>query len=151
AFHQQATRAAGEPRFLRKLRSAAMERFAELGFPSPRQEDWKYTNVSPILRTEFQGLTETAAPARLDHQAVGAVQELLPHGFMTNRLVFIEGRAVRDASSLCPVPEGTCLMSLAEALARVPAAVEPHLGRSVSWQDRAFAALNTALLRDGAF
>ena len=34
--------------WLRALRGAALTRFDEVGFPTPRQEDWKYTSVAPI-------------------------------------------------------------------------------------------------------
>ena len=46
--HQEA-----EP-WLAKLRENAFARFAELGFPTPRNEEWRFTNVAPIARTKFR-------------------------------------------------------------------------------------------------
>ena len=40
--------------WLHKIRKDAIGRFAELGFPTTRLEEWKYTNVAPIARTHFQ-------------------------------------------------------------------------------------------------
>ena len=39
--------------WLRALRRSAMERFETLGFPTTRNEEWKYTSVAPIVRTAF--------------------------------------------------------------------------------------------------
>ncbi|MDQ6652001.1 MAG: hypothetical protein M3Y84_04565, partial [Acidobacteriota bacterium] len=40
--------------WLAHLRESAMDRFAELGFPSVKEEEWKYTNVAPIAHTDFK-------------------------------------------------------------------------------------------------
>ena len=41
------------PEWLRSLRQTAAERFAEVGFPTRRNEEWRFTNVSPIAETPF--------------------------------------------------------------------------------------------------
>src|SRR3990172_8847930 len=40
--------------WLRSIRRAAISRFSELGFPTIQDEDWRFTNVGPIVRTPFQ-------------------------------------------------------------------------------------------------
>ena len=40
--------------WLKAIRQTALEQFAEHGFPSPREEEWRYTNVTPIERTLFE-------------------------------------------------------------------------------------------------
>jgi len=40
--------------WLQQLREAAFQRFAELGFPTTRDEEWRFTNVAPIARTNFR-------------------------------------------------------------------------------------------------
>src|SRR6476660_3107299 len=47
------TRAAGEPAWLRLLREKSFAHFESNGFPSLNDEDWEYTNVTPIAREEF--------------------------------------------------------------------------------------------------
>lgn len=42
---------------LRRLREDAFARFVELGFPSVRNEDWKYTTVAPIAKEVWQAPT----------------------------------------------------------------------------------------------
>ena len=37
------------------LKNAAFARFSELGFPTTKNEEWRFTNVAPIARTKFVG------------------------------------------------------------------------------------------------
>ena len=46
-------RPASNPAWLERLRESAMDRFEELGFPSVKDEEWKYTNVAPIAKLDF--------------------------------------------------------------------------------------------------
>lgn len=132
------------PAFVRALRERGLARFAALGFPTTRLEDWKYTNVAPIAREHFQpaaaALSAEAAAlagaARLD----GAVE-----------LVFVNGRYAPSLSARAPLPAGVVVDSLAAACRDHAALVEPHLGRIAAIDDDGVAALNTALLDDGAF
>jgi Fe-S cluster assembly protein SufD len=50
AFTQQTSAAP----WVQELREAAFQRFVELGFPTTHDEEWRFTNVAPIVRTEFQ-------------------------------------------------------------------------------------------------
>ena len=52
--HFQRELAGREPERIGKLRHEAFERFVEMGFPTVRQEQWRFTNVAPIARTEFK-------------------------------------------------------------------------------------------------
>jgi Fe-S cluster assembly protein SufD len=40
--------------WVQRLRDAAFQRFAELGFPTTHDEDWRFTNVAPIARATFR-------------------------------------------------------------------------------------------------
>ena len=42
------------PTWLKELRESAIASFGKLGFPTVRNEDWKYTNVEPIVSTAFE-------------------------------------------------------------------------------------------------
>jgi Fe-S cluster assembly protein SufD len=141
---------AGEPRWLRALRRGAWERFTARGFPSPREEDWKYTNVAPILRTPFSGRAEDGAPVALDRRAAAGMEDLLPHGVMSNRLTFVNGRLDERSSTLSPAPDGTWITSLGETLDRAPGVLESYLGMCARSNANGFVALNTALFADGA-
>ncbi|HEY0514512.1 MAG TPA: Fe-S cluster assembly protein SufD [Thermoanaerobaculia bacterium] len=133
-----------EPAGLSAMRRAAIERFAELGFPTLRQEEWRLTNVAPIVQGTFH-------PPESDPDGVDPAR-LAPHIFdAAARLVFVDGRFSARLSVLGELPAGTIVTSLAEVLARSPERVEPWLGRFASFDHHPFVALNTAFLRDGAF
>jgi Fe-S cluster assembly protein SufD len=112
------------------LRRAARERFAELGFPTRKNEDWKYTNVARIAKTPFEpGNGRMTPPAGLD-----PFPEIDCY-----RLVFVNGRYRPD-------------LSAAEGIdARGLDAAAGHLARYAAFAHQPFVALNTASLEDGAF
>src|SRR5262249_18351839 len=53
-----------EPAWLRRIRDEAINRFSELGFPTTRQEEWKYTSVAPIAKTAFHLARPEAADGK---------------------------------------------------------------------------------------
>ncbi len=52
--------ASGTPA-VHRLRKAAAARFAELGFPGPRDEEWRFTPVAPLTRTPFEAVSAEQA------------------------------------------------------------------------------------------
>ncbi len=122
------------------IRQEAARRFAELGFPTTRDEDWRFTNVSPIARTQF-----SAATSDLSAWGEGHLEQRLAPYEGGPRLVFINGRYSPELSSL-KLARGIRATPLREA----NGAVEAHLARYAAYQDRAFVALNTANFEDGA-
>jgi Fe-S cluster assembly protein SufD len=135
--------------WVQDIREHGLSRFRDLGFPTARRgnEKWKYTNVGPIASATFDYLFE--APARTVTPA--ALQPLVPWDDEWARLVFVDGRFSEELSKLPAADGGVRAGNLAEALASDRELVEPHLARYVGVEDDAFAALNTAFLRDGAF
>ncbi len=134
--------AGAQPAWLRELRGRALTRFAELGIPTTREEEWRFTNVSPIAETAFR----LAAPA--NGAALPLLQSIDTTG--AERIVVVNGRYAADLSSLEAQP-GVEVGSLAEALAHPDAAIEASFGQVAAFQDRAFVALNTAFAHDGVF
>jgi len=132
--------------WLRPIRRAAIARFSELGFPTIRDEDWRFTNVAPIARTSFR----LAQDGRVEL----APRELEPFtfpGLVCSRLIFINGRYSPGLSLLKLLPDGVKLGSLAQALTTDVGLLEQHLARYADYQQDAFSALNTAFMEDGAF
>lgn len=130
---------------LHQLRREAIGRFQETGFPTNRQEEWKFTNVAPIARIGFEpvvrysggGLTR----AQIEHLALPA----------SHRLVFVNGHFSGNLSTAASLPKGVQCGSLAAATRSRHKAVEDYLGRLVKLDETPFVALNTAFLVDGAF
>jgi Fe-S cluster assembly protein SufD len=136
-----------EPTFVAALRRRALERFGTLGFPSPRQEAWRGTSVKSIAETAF------AEACPLSPEGARAAESALaPYLFeAAATLVFVDGRFAPHLSRIPLLGEGVIATSLAEALARHPDLLEPHLGRHAGFDQASFVALNTALFEDGAF
>jgi Fe-S cluster assembly protein SufD len=134
------TERAGEPGWWGKLRREAFDRFTALGFPTTHDEDWKYTNVSPLARTVYD-------PGRL---APGTLDSPLAELGCALRLVFVNGLFSKDLSSTRDLPKGVSVRSLAELWKEGSEALESHLARYARSDSQPFVALNTAFAEDGA-
>lgn len=136
-----------QPSWLFPLRKAGVSSFAEQGFPTLKDEDWRFTNVAPIAALPFQPF--------FDGVRDNAAAEMLPEAVFANlkgsRLVFVNGHFAAELSSVHGLPPGVKLSCLAAALAKESAFIEKHLGRYAQAQGNAFAALNQAFFSDGAF
>ncbi len=129
--------------WIERLRAAALEQFAERGFPSTHEEEWKYTNVEPIARHRWQQ-PRTGAPVSSDQiEALDFGQAHESH-----RLVFVDGRYAPSLSRIGRLAQGVRLAGLGQLLAQDPASIEPILAASPA--QSSFAALNTAFCTDGA-
>jgi Fe-S cluster assembly protein SufD len=142
-FGRVDTARAHEPSWLRDLRRSAAAVFERTGFPTTRDEDWRFTNVSPIAETRF-----VAAPAAAVRS--GAVTEFAIPGLTGPVMTFVNGRYAPRLSSIGVRSAGVTVGSLAEAIEHDPAGLQPYLGRHTKLADRPFAALNTAMFEDGA-
>jgi len=147
AFEAFANNGAGSaPAWLKERRERAMARFADVGFPSGRQEEWRFTDVKPIARVPF-----TLAPAPEAHGITAeAVQPHLVGGKPGHAAVFVNGHFAPELSSLDRLPAGVTLDSLRGALERQPDLVQEHLGRHAADERSPFTALGTAFTSDGA-
>lgn len=135
------------PSELASLRRTAFSRFAELGFPTPREEEWKYTNVSPILKNRF----EFAIGQPANGLTAEEIHSFRLSGLAGAQLVFVNGLFSRKLSHTGELPSGVKAGSLSEILAHDPALVRSSLGRFASFDRNGFTALNTAFIQDGAF
>jgi len=130
---------------LHKLRRDAIDRVASLGFPTNRHEEWRYTNISPILKANFKPILSV-------HSAVVTKADVERFAFGTrHRLVFVNGFFSKELSTDDALPHGAFCGSLANALRSNHTVAHQHLGRYAKYDDNSFSALNTAFLRDGAF
>ena len=138
-FAARAEAREAEPEALQALRERGFSRFAELGFPSMRQEAWRFTNVGPLARTAF--VRATPRPVTKDDAA-----PWLYAG--TAHLVVVDGVVAPELSDTAGLPPGVTFVSLREAITAGHPAIE-QLGRHAAFDDAPFAALNTALFEDG--
>ena len=134
------------PAWLTQARRAASGWVAEHGFPTLKDEDWRYTRLGPILDVPF----EPAFPG-MGHRLSSSTIDELAGGLGGTRLVFVNGHFVLELSSFTRLPEGATVTSLASVLAEEAERLEPLFSPPSGQHHHAFTALNAALAEDGAF
>ena len=75
------------PSWVFPLRKAGIARFAELGFPTLKDEDWRFTNVAPIAKLPFKPVFG----ANTDGVAAKAPGKFTFADLNGPRLVFVDG------------------------------------------------------------
>lgn len=144
ALAAQAELAEG-PEWLIERRRTAFARFAEVGIPTSRDEEWRFTPVGSLATRTFRvaGHSDTVRPTDIAPYTFGQRDWPL--------LVMVDGRFDASLSSLPLLPAGVRIGSLADAINDGVPGVEAHLARHAAPDVTPFAALNAALCVDGAF
>src|SRR5688572_13607245 len=75
------------PPWINQTRKSAIAHFAEIGFPTVQQEDWKYTNVAPLVNFPFKPATSQPAPISADD-----IKQYTFDDMRGSRLVFLNGQ-----------------------------------------------------------
>ncbi|MCX7878675.1 MAG: Fe-S cluster assembly protein SufD [Ignavibacteria bacterium] len=123
---------------IHKLRTNAIEKFHELGFPTTKNEDWKYTNVSVLNNFHFR----KSPVQNLDKSL--AEKYKIP-GLDAELIVIVNGIFSHELSEISSQPDGVVIGSLKSAENDL---LNAHLGK-YSEINNGFTALNTALAGDG--
>lgn len=129
-------------RWLSGVRQAAIDSFSARGFPSTKEEEWKYTNVDAIGRLEFR------VPVAVPTFAGGQRDAFRIGDWECEQLTFLNGylepreSAIQDGADVY-------VGGLAEAITQRRDWVEPHLAQHADYRKHAFKALNTAFMTDG--
>lgn len=142
----QAEQSSSTPAWLCEFRKQAMERFTELGVPTKRIEDWRFTNVGPLARRPYQNVQSVSL-------ASDAAQELLQRATLDedfHRLVFVNGHYVPQWSTRHHLAPGVVVEDLATSIREDACDIEQRLAKDAGEVDAAFVALNGAFVNDGA-
>lgn len=127
------------------IREAAMGQFQARGFPTTRQENWKYTDVKPIARSAF-GIAEEKPAAGYEKQ----LELARLSGLESHELVFINGRFSVEHSRLQDLPQGVVLEDMSSALNNHSKLVDSIMSNTtLNEQSNPFNILNTAFIHDG--
>jgi Fe-S cluster assembly protein SufD len=147
----QAQQGADGAAWIKRLRESAIDRFEQLGFPTTDDEEWKYTNVAPIVKIGFAPARVAGAQTRnLD---AAQLKSFAYEEASRSQLVFVNGIYNRELSIIDALPEGVVVADLSATLAdaRSEEILRHQLARSADYNTNGFTALNTAFLRSGAF
>jgi Fe-S cluster assembly protein SufD len=132
---------------LHNLRTSALQKFTEIGFPTARNEEWRFTNISPIKNTDFAPVL-SSPKTEMAMEAVARLSTSEEHGI---RLVFLDGHFAPALSTFVPSRGPIVVENLATAIKRNPDIISRYLGPHGRPEDNPFSVLSLAFLQDGAF
>ncbi len=133
--------------WLANLRRQSIESFQKLGFPTVRDEEWKYTDITPMANLA----TLPSFKAELNGLATQLPQNLPFGDVSAHLLTFVNGHFAPELSRLETLPDGVTVSSLAAEFANQNEVLQERFGKTIDAGNETFAALNTAFAQDGAF
>ncbi len=128
-----------------QTRQNAMETFRQLGFPTTRHEEWKYTNLSSLLNHNFE-ISKVVDEDKLPYKDIDK------HLFNDSGyplLVFVNGYFMPALSNIENLPDEIEVMSLEQALKSNHPSLRDHYSRYALTEAESFISLNTAFVQDG--
>jgi len=129
-----------------QLRKKAFNTLVETGFPTSRDEEWRFTNINPILENNYeQILADDKVPISKEE-----VEPFLYKEWSGPQLVFIDGIFSDLYSTTGKRQNGITVTHLASAMSSDQDELISTFGHYETFKENAFSALNTAFLNDGA-
>ncbi len=128
------------PSEMRGLKERALDLLLQKGFPTRKDEDWKYTSTTRLVNRDYEPGGQTVSDAVLS--------SLLPPALSPHRLVLVNGRFSEELSTLEGLPQGVQIHPLPQTLARFPELL-PILEEQGLEKGNAFTWLNLALAPQG--
>lgn len=130
------------------VRGSAMDRFESLGFPTVREEDWKYTNLAALAKSAFPVSSNEPVSEVSKEQLAGFGYDET----VNSKVVLFDGFFRPELSSVSKLKNVVVLdLFAAIADARYSKIVREYLARNASYHDNGLTALNTAFLQSGLF
>lgn len=128
--------------WLTNLREKAADEFSGSGFPTFREEEWRYTNISPIEKNQF------TLPSKAGEVDAAFIESVLLEG--CHHLVFVDGFYQAEFSTLNDVPQGVVISALSDSMLANEALIKSLLDSVVETPALGFINFNTAMFSDGA-
>lgn len=130
---------------LHDIRTNALKNFENKGFPTKKEESWKYTSLNAILKNDF-----TVFPKEENSIEFNQVKKYFLHEIDTYKLVFIDGVFSSHLSSTTHDGIDVCLMSSALTKPKYKMVIDTYFNQIAS-KDESLTSLNTAFASEGAF
>ena len=132
--------------WLELVRSGAIDRFEQIGFPSVHEEEWKYTNLAPLAKESFQPATKP-----VDISISDAARFAYPE--TANAHIVVVNGFLKEEVSIKTALGDVVAIDLFSAVgdARYNKIVRKYLARNANYHDNGLKALNTAFLQSGVF
>lgn len=128
--------------WLAQARNKHMAEFSQQGFPTRRQEDWKYTDLSSLNEVSYH---LSAVTSNSQAKALAAKHTI---SLDYPQLIFVNGQFDSELSS-CQLPDSVLATDLATATKKHTALIKTHLGKAISPKAHKLMSFNTALMTSG--
>jgi Fe-S cluster assembly protein SufD len=128
-----------------EIRSAAMQRFEKDGFPTKKNEEWKYTSLNAILKNDFSVFPQSEATIELKD-----VKKYFLHEIESYKIVFIDGAYSSFLSDTTHDIADVCILSSALREPKYKMILDHYFGTIANNND-SLTSLNTAFSKEGAF
>ncbi len=143
---QETIRGSATP-MVNRIRKHALSRFRKNGFPTPQLENWRFTDLKPLLNTEFVfDFRNKSRSVDIEKIFTCDVYDL-----DTFSITLLNGWFVYKNAPLTKMVDGTIIGSLAKAMEVYPELFDRYFGRAAKVEQHELAALNTAFVQDGLF
>jgi Fe-S cluster assembly protein SufD len=130
---------------LHEVRSNAIKNFENKGFPTKKEEAWKYTSLNAILKNDF-----SVFPKKENTIEFKDVKKYFLHEIDTYKVVFIDGIFSSFLSSTTHDGLDVCLMSSALTKPKYKMAIDIYFNQIAS-KEESLTSLNTAFSLEGAY
>lgn len=133
-------------KWIDELRHEAIEIFDQKGFPHKKDEEWKYTNLAPLLKTDYKLFPET------EEISIGYqdIKQYFIHDMDTYKIVFVNGVYSSYLSSTTHEEADICVLSSAMCKMVHQPVIENYYGK-IADKNQSLVSLNTAFFKDGAY
>jgi Fe-S cluster assembly protein SufD len=130
---------------LHEVRNQAIKNFESKGFPTKKDESWKYTSLNAILKNDF-----SVFPKQENAIEFKDVKKYFLHEVDTYKLVFIDGKFSSFLSSTTHEGIDVCLLSSVLTKPKYKPTLETYFNQ-IAKKDESLTSLNTAFAQEGAF
>ena len=130
---------------LHDVRTNAIKNFESKGFPSKKEEAWKYTSLNSILKNDF-----SVFPKKENSVEFAEVKKYFLHEVDTYKVVFIDGKFSSFLSATTHEGIDVCLMSSALTKPKYKMVIDEYFNKIAS-KDETLTSLNTAFAEEGAY
>lgn len=128
-----------------QVRKASLEEFLSLRVPTVKDEEWKYTNITPITGKKFS--TEAvSAPV-----GISELQKFFYNIDKYLNIVFVNGKLNHELSGDFSSLKGVTITTIKEAFTAKNSAAETYFNKTADLKGNIFAALNTSFVAEGLF
>lgn len=132
---------------IHKIRRDAIEQFSQIGFPINKDEEWRFTNIQPIIKTKFNFSIQQQVEALTKEQ----LDKVIIKDISKRRLVFINGNYFAEHSINKITNKQVIIGSITGILQNDLKVIQNKIAEASRYDKNPFTALNTSFIRDGAY